>query len=61
MSRAVALGASRVSIELKQFFRDRESAPGRLVFNRTVGLKDTWAKVSGAKAPPPQPTSPKRR
>jgi glutaminyl-tRNA synthetase len=27
------------------FCRDRESAPGHLVFNRTVGLRDTWAKV----------------
>jgi glutaminyl-tRNA synthetase len=26
------------------FCRDRESAPGRVVFNRTVGLRDTWAK-----------------
>jgi len=24
------------------------SSPGRLVFNRTVGLRDTWAKVQGA-------------
>ncbi len=23
----------------------RDSAPGRLVFNRTVGLRDTWAKI----------------
>ena len=30
------------------FCRDRDSKPGRLVFNRTVGLRDTWAKV-GAK------------
>jgi glutaminyl-tRNA synthetase len=29
------------------FTRDKDSAPGRLVFNRTVGLRDTWAKVSG--------------
>ena len=29
------------------FCRDRDSTPGRLVFNRTVGLRDTWAKVSG--------------
>jgi glutaminyl-tRNA synthetase len=29
------------------FVRDPDSAPGRLVFNRTVGLRDTWAKVSG--------------
>jgi glutaminyl-tRNA synthetase len=31
------------------FYRDRDSAPGRLVFNRTVGLRDTWAKVQGGK------------
>jgi glutaminyl-tRNA synthetase len=28
------------------FFRDPDSTPGRLVFNRTVGLRDTWAKIS---------------
>jgi len=28
------------------FCRDGDSKPGRLVFNRTVGLRDTWAKVS---------------
>ncbi|MDO8979728.1 MAG: glutamine--tRNA ligase/YqeY domain fusion protein [Afipia sp.] len=28
------------------FCRDRDSAPGKMVFNRTVGLRDTWAKVS---------------
>jgi glutaminyl-tRNA synthetase len=28
------------------FCRDRDSKPGKLVFNRTVGLRDTWAKVS---------------
>ncbi|HWL04365.1 MAG TPA: glutamine--tRNA ligase/YqeY domain fusion protein [Xanthobacteraceae bacterium] len=27
------------------FSRDPDSAPGRPVFNRTVGLRDTWAKV----------------
>jgi glutaminyl-tRNA synthetase len=33
------------------FCRDRDSKPGKLVFNRTVGLRDTWAKVSaGGKA-----------
>jgi glutaminyl-tRNA synthetase len=30
------------------FCRDPDSKPGRLVFNRTVGLRDTWAKVSGS-------------
>jgi glutaminyl-tRNA synthetase len=29
------------------FYRDRDSAPGRPVFNRTVGLRDSWAKVAG--------------
>jgi glutaminyl-tRNA synthetase len=29
------------------FCRDSDSTPDRLVFNRTVGLRDTWAKVSG--------------
>jgi len=30
------------------FCPDPDSTPGRLVFNRTVGLRDTWAKVSAA-------------
>jgi glutaminyl-tRNA synthetase len=29
------------------FCPDPDSKPGKLVFNRTVGLRDTWAKVSG--------------
>lgn len=28
------------------FCRDRESRPGRPVFNRTIGLRDSWAKQS---------------
>jgi glutaminyl-tRNA synthetase len=28
------------------FVRDADSQPGKPVFNRTVGLRDTWAKVS---------------
>jgi glutaminyl-tRNA synthetase len=31
------------------FFRDPDSAPGRLIYNRTVGLRDTWAKVQAGK------------
>ena len=27
------------------FVRDPDSAPGRLVFNRTIGLRDTWARA----------------
>jgi glutaminyl-tRNA synthetase len=29
------------------FCPDPDSTPDRMVFNRTVGLRDTWAKVSG--------------
>jgi glutaminyl-tRNA synthetase len=28
------------------FYRDSAAAPGRLVFHRTVGLRDTWAKLA---------------
>jgi glutaminyl-tRNA synthetase len=28
------------------FVRDRDSTPERPVFSRTIGLRDTWAKVS---------------
>ena len=31
------------------FARDPDSKPGALVFNPTVGLRDTRAKVSGGK------------
>jgi glutaminyl-tRNA synthetase len=31
------------------FVRDKDSTPGKPVFNRTVGLRDTWAKVSAQK------------
>ena len=31
------------------FCLDPDSTPGKPVFNRTVTLKDTWAKVSGGK------------
>ena len=46
-----ALAASNaldaVQFERQGYFcRDADSMPGRPVFNRTVGLRDTWAKVS---------------
>jgi glutaminyl-tRNA synthetase len=41
-----AIRGSRFQFErLGYFCVDPESAPGRLVFNRTVALKDTWAKI----------------
>ena len=45
-SLATAAAGDRFQFErLGYFCVDRDSAPGRPVFNRTVGLKDTWAKI----------------
>jgi len=45
-SLANAAVQSRYQFErLGYFCVDQESAPGKLVFNRTVALKDTWAKI----------------
>lgn len=33
-------------LRIGYFASDRDSKPGRPVFNKTVGLKDTWAKIS---------------
>ncbi len=33
------------------FCADPDSSPGRLVFNRTVTLKDAWAKIEKAQVP----------
>jgi glutaminyl-tRNA synthetase len=45
-SLASADAGTRVQFErLGYFCVDPDSAPGRLVFNRTVTLKDTWAKI----------------
>jgi glutaminyl-tRNA synthetase len=41
----------RVQFErLGYFCVDKDSRPGKLVFNRTVTLKDTWAKIQGKDA-----------
>ena len=43
---AVATAGSRFQFERLGYFTvDPDSAPGRLVFNRTVTLKDTWARI----------------
>jgi glutaminyl-tRNA synthetase len=37
-----------VQFERQGYFRrDLDSVPGRLVFNRTIGLRDSWAKAGG--------------
>ncbi|HTZ03262.1 MAG TPA: glutamine--tRNA ligase/YqeY domain fusion protein [Xanthobacteraceae bacterium] len=46
---AAANSGAPVQFERQGYFcRDAESTPEHLVFNRTVGLRDTWAKVAAA-------------
>ncbi|HUA56444.1 MAG TPA: glutamine--tRNA ligase/YqeY domain fusion protein [Candidatus Sulfotelmatobacter sp.] len=48
---AGAPAGEAVQFERQGYFcPDPDGAPGRLVFNRTVGLRDTWAKVQAAAA-----------
>ena len=48
---AGASAGEAVQFERQGYFcPDPDGAPGRLVFNRTVGLRDTWAKVQAAAA-----------
>ncbi|MGQ9649042.1 MAG: glutamine--tRNA ligase/YqeY domain fusion protein [Phycisphaerae bacterium] len=47
-SLAGAVPGSRFQFERMGYFCvDPDSTPGKLVFNRTVTLKDTWAKIEG--------------
>jgi len=51
-SLANAAVGSRYQFErLGYFCVDPDSSPGKLVFNRTVALKDTWAKIEKGQAP----------
>jgi glutaminyl-tRNA synthetase len=48
---SLATGNSAEPVQFERlgyFCRDADSAPGRLVFNRTIGLRDTYAKAQGA-------------
>ena len=45
---ALAGAAPGVPVQFERlgyFAPDPDSAPGALVFNRTVGLRDSWAKI----------------
>ncbi len=45
---AEQISADAVQFERQGYFcGDPDSKLGRLVFNRTVGLRDSWAKVAG--------------
>ena len=42
-------GAAPVQFErLGYFCRDPDSAPGKPVYNRTIGLRDSWARAQAA-------------
>jgi glutaminyl-tRNA synthetase len=50
---ALAADNSEAAIQFERqgyFCRDPDSAPGRLVFNRTIGLRDSWAKTQASTA-----------
>jgi glutaminyl-tRNA synthetase len=49
-SLADAAPGSRFQFERQGYFcvDSRDSSPGRLVFNRTVSLRDSWAKIERA-------------
>jgi glutaminyl-tRNA synthetase len=48
---AGAAPESRYQFErLGYFCVDRDTSNGRLVFNRTVSLRDTWAKIEKAQS-----------
>jgi glutaminyl-tRNA synthetase len=51
-SLAGAVAGSRFQFERQGYFcaDSKDSTPGCLVFNRTVGLRDTWAKIEKAEA-----------
>jgi glutaminyl-tRNA synthetase len=53
LERALADAAAGEAVQFERqgyFCADQASKPGRLLFNRTVGLRDTWAKVANAPA-----------
>jgi methionine--tRNA ligase beta chain len=58
---AKAAAGDRVQFErLGYFCADIESAPGKVIWNRTVTLKDGWARIEAkSAAPAPAPAKPK--
>jgi glutaminyl-tRNA synthetase len=54
-----AVGGRYQFERLGYFCVDPDSGPGKLVFNRSVALKDTWAKIERGQRSP-QPARPKR-
>ena len=41
----LSAGALAKEERLAYFALDPDSKPGKLIFNRTITLKDTWAKI----------------
>jgi glutaminyl-tRNA synthetase len=58
IERALAEANAEAAVQFERqgyFYRDPDTRPGRLVFNRTIGLRDTWAKLSEAQTGRPGP------
>ena len=48
---AEAIPGESLQLERQGYFcLDPDSTPARLVLNRTVGLRDSWAKIKGVRA-----------
>ena len=47
MSGAGKSTALKVLEDVGYFCVDKDSEPGKLIFNRTVSLKDSWEKIKG--------------
>ena len=61
---AIAAGNSSEPMQFERlgyFCRDADSGPGRLVFNRTIGLRDTYAKVAAGAKPAAKPAGGAKR
>ena len=53
---SIAAGNTAAPVQFERlgyFCRDADSKPGAPVFNRTIGLRDTWAKVASGGGKPP--------
>ncbi len=58
-SLANEVAGARFQFERLGYFTvDRDSKPGALVFNRTIALKDAWAKEQAEEAPAAKPATP---
>ena len=61
LAQAATAGARFQFERVGYFCVDPDSAPGKIVWNRTVGLRDTWAKLEAKGQQPKAAPSPKKK